>query len=281
MFIWGTNFVVTEIGLRHLPPLLLATGRFVLSAIPAIFFVKRPDVPLRIVAPFGVLLGAQFGFLFVGMRSGITPGLASLAIQMQVFFTVGIAALALRQPIAPNQLIALGVAGVGLLIIGIVGGSAATPLAIGLVMAAAFSWAACNLIATRLRGVNMLAFMVWASPFAAASLGTITLIVEGPSTIGSALRNAMASPTTWAVVAWLAYANTLLGYGIWNELLSRYDVGKVAPIGLLVPVFGMLGSAIALGEPLPGWKITAALLVVGGLALNQVPAHRGEKSSRH
>jgi O-acetylserine/cysteine efflux transporter len=39
-------------------------------------------------------------------------------------------------------------------------------------------------------------------------------------------------------------------------------------MALLVPVFGMGASALWLAEPLPGWKLGAAALVVAGLALN-------------
>ena len=42
----------------------------------------------------------------------------------------------------------------------------------------------------------------------------------------------------------------------------------MAPFSLLVPVFGMGASAALLAEPLPAWKLAAAALVMGGLALN-------------
>jgi O-acetylserine/cysteine efflux transporter len=45
----------------------------------------------------------------------------------------------------------------------------------------------------------------------------------------------------------------------------------VSPWALLVPVFGLTASALALGEPLPPWKLAAAALVIGGLALNTLP----------
>jgi O-acetylserine/cysteine efflux transporter len=39
-------------------------------------------------------------------------------------------------------------------------------------------------------------------------------------------------------------------------------------MSLLVPVFGMAAAALWLGEPLPGWKLAAAALIIGGLAVN-------------
>src|SRR5438270_2248258 len=89
--VWGTNFVVIKIGLRELPPFLFAALRFLFSALPFVFFLRRPRVPWRWLAIYGLLLGAgQFGLLFWAMRADISPGLASLVVQMQVFFTIAL-----------------------------------------------------------------------------------------------------------------------------------------------------------------------------------------------
>jgi O-acetylserine/cysteine efflux transporter len=69
-------------------------------------------------------------------------------------------------------------------------------------------------------------------------------------------------------VAWQAVGNTLFGYGAWNWLLARHAAATVTPMALLVPVFGMSASAWMLEEPLPGWKLLAAALVLAGLSLN-------------
>ena len=76
------------------------------------------------------------------------------------------------------------------------------------------------------------------------------------------------TPAIWVAVAWQAVGNTLFGYGAWGWLLARYPATSVAPTSLLVPVFGMASTALFLGEPLPPWKLLAAALIIGGLALN-------------
>ena len=92
VFVWGTNFVVIRLALDALPPLLFATLRYLLAALPFMLLVKRPQVPWRNLAAYGVLIGVgQFGLLFIAMQRDISPGLASLVIQSQVFFTMGMA----------------------------------------------------------------------------------------------------------------------------------------------------------------------------------------------
>ena len=67
---------------------------------------------------------------------------------------------------------------------------------------------------------------------------------------------------------WQSVGNTLFGYAVWGWLLARHPAATIAPLALLVPVFGMGASAVLLGEALTSWKLTAAILVLGGLALN-------------
>ncbi|MDE1950970.1 MAG: EamA family transporter, partial [Burkholderiales bacterium] len=64
--VWGSNFAVIKIALASLPPLLLATLRFLFAFFPAALFLRRPAVSWRALALYGVLIGAgQFGLLYV------------------------------------------------------------------------------------------------------------------------------------------------------------------------------------------------------------------------
>jgi hypothetical protein len=88
----GANFVPIKVALVEVPPFALAALRFLLAALPLVFFVRRPAMPWRYVIGYGFAIGAfQFGLLFLGMKLGMPAGLSSLVIQMQVFCTIGLA----------------------------------------------------------------------------------------------------------------------------------------------------------------------------------------------
>lgn len=264
--VWGTNFVVIRWGLDGLPPLLFATLRFAASALPWLLFVPRPRVRWQTQAAFGVLLGVgQFGLLFLAMQGHISPGLASLVVQMQVFFTIGLSLWLMGERVRPYQLLGLLLAVSGLGIIGLHLDASVTLAGVALVLGAGFCWACANLVVKQAGQVNMLHFMVWSSVYAVPLLLLLSLWTEGPAAIGTALSNA--GPIIWASVLWQAVGNTLFGYGAWNWLLARHPAASVTPMALLVPVFGMGSSALMLGEPLPGWKLAACGLVLGGLAI--------------
>lgn len=274
MAVWGTNFVVIRFGLNHLPPLLFAALRFSIAFLPAALFIRKPDVPLARLASYGLLIGAgQFGLLFIAMKSDLSPGLASLILQSQAFFTVGLAILLTGERLRPHQWFAVALAASGMVLIGSMGGGDATPLGLALGLLAALCWAGGNLVARSTPGVNMLAYVVWSSVFAVPPLFLLSFLIEGPAAISAGLASADAA--TWAAVIWQSVGNSMFGYAAFGWLLARYPAASVAPMSLLVPVFGMGASALLLGESLPGWKFAAAALVIGGLVVNQFwPARR-------
>jgi O-acetylserine/cysteine efflux transporter len=267
ILVWGSNFVVIKLGLGSLPPLCFATLRFALVVLPAVLFVPRPRVPWWQLAAYGLLIGTgQFGLLFTAMRTDISPGLASLVVQVQVFFTIGFSMWVSHERPHGFQAIALSLALAGLVIIAVEGGGSATPLGLALVILAGLSWAGGNIVA-RLGGrLNMINYIVWSSLFAVPPLAILSMAMEGSDALIESVANANA--LTWACILWQSVGNTIFGYGSWGWLLARHPAASVSPLALLIPIVGMASSALFLGEPLQGWKIGAAALVLSGLALN-------------
>ncbi|HUQ29744.1 MAG TPA: EamA family transporter [Usitatibacter sp.] len=270
MAVWGTNFVVIDWGLREFPPLLFACLRFFFSAVPALLFLRRPATPWRYLVGYGVLLGAgQFGLLFLAMNGHITPGLASLIIQMQVIFTIVLSVLMFGERVSTLAIVGTLLAVAGLATVGAHLDATVTPKGLVLILFAAFCWGCANVVvklaAKRGPSFNMLAFIVWSSVFAVPPLLLLSLVFEGTTAVEAALRHATTGG--WLAVAWQALGNTLFCFAVWSRLLHKYDAAIVTPYALLVPVFGMGASALMLGEPMPPWKLVAGAMVLGGIAV--------------
>jgi O-acetylserine/cysteine efflux transporter len=271
--VWGTNFAVIKSALSHLPPFTFATLRFLFAFLPAAFFLKRPQVPWRNLAAYGILIGVgQFGVLYFAMDGRISPGLASLVVQSQVFFTIGLAIWLKGERLNLRQGIALVLAAAGLAVILSNVDAVTSSVGLGLVLVAALSWALGNMVQRATPEAPSLAFVVWASLFSIPPLLVLALVFEGAPAMVSAV--ATMTPVVWAELLYQSFGNTLFGYAAWGWLLARHPAAMVSPWALLVPVFGLTVSALALGEPLPPWKLAAAALVIGGLALNTLPAFR-------
>ena len=265
--VWGANFAVIKYGLHYFPPFFFAFPRFVLVFFPAALFVPKPDAPWSRLAAYGVLIGGgQFGMLFIAMQGHISPGLASLLMQTQAFFTIAMAIWTTSERVRAYQWVATAIAACGVALIIAKGGGEVSPLGLGLVLGASMSWALGNMIAKGLPGANMLGLVVWSGLFATIPLGVLTLIFDGPARIASAVDHA--DPIGWAALIWQSAGNSLFGYAAWNWLLARHPTATIAPLSLLIPVFGIGAAAVLLGEALPLWKLGATLCILAGLSLN-------------
>lgn len=265
--VWGTNFVVIRVALDELPPLTFATLRYIFALLPAALFIKRPPVRWRSLALYGVMIGfGQFGLLFIAMDGLISPGLASLVVQTQIFFTIGFSVWLTGERVHRFQYwgLLLATAGIGVILANT--GGATTPLGIALVLGAALSWAVGNHVAKVSGTSDMLGYVVWASLFSILPLLLGALLADGPADMAASIS--AASLGTWAAVLWQSIGNTLFGYSAWGWLLSRHPASTITPTAMLVPVFGISTSAMLLGEDLQGWKLFAGALVMSGLAIN-------------
>src|ERR671927_924531 len=270
---WAVNFVVIEIGLESFPPLLFAALRFGLIAVPAIFFVPRPDVRWQALVGVGLFICVgQFGLLFVAMNIGLPAGLASVIAPLQPVFTIPLAVVALGERPSPRQVtgVALAIAGLGAIAVGRAHGVPLLAVALG--VASAASWGCGNVVTRAAKPKRPFSLLVWSSVVAPLPLLGLSLIFEGTGRWQSAVSSVGASGL--AALAYVVVVSTFFGYGSWYWLMSRYPASTVAPFTLLVPVVGILTAWLVRGEhPSRGELLGSLVVLVGlGLALGVVDA---------
>ena len=264
---WGINFVVIKVGLHGVPPMLLGALRFGLAALPAVFFVKRPQMPWRWLLAYGATISfGQFAFLFSAMYVGMPAGLASLVLQAQAFFTLIFAGVFLHERFRAPNVVGLAIASGGLAVIGMQGGHAMTLAGFVLTLCAAGSWALGNIVTKKVGKVDLVGLVVWGSLIPPLPFLALSYAFEGPRRIVAALSGIGA--TSIFAVVYLAFIATLLGYGLWSRLLARYPASQVAPFSLVVPIVGLASASVFLDEHLTTPQIAGAALVMAGLAVN-------------
>jgi len=248
-FIWGINFSVIKLGLTSLDPFILSGLRFLFCAIPLIFFIKRPNVHFKYIITYGLLFGiGVWGIVSLGIYFGISAGMASLVLQMSVFFTVILASIILNEAIDISKKLAFVIALFGLtLIISVTDGSV-TILGLILILIAALSMSFTNIIIKTAGTKNVFSFIVWASVFAPIPLFLLGYLTQGEVVYTDFFLN-IDSVAIFSIL-FQVYPTTLFGYWVWNSLLHKYPASNVAPITLLVPIFGMIGSSLFFGKKL-------------------------------
>ena len=267
--LWGFNFVVIDWGMGTVPPLLFAAIRFTVVAVPACFLVPRPPVPFRTVAAVGAFMSlGQFGFLYLSMHLGMPPGLAALVLQAQVVFTIVIAAVVLRERPSRAQVagVALGVAGLAVVALGHRRQRHACSPSRCACSPGCRGGSATSCPARRRRRA------AWRSPsgrrpWSRCRCSRLSLLIDGPAAVGHGLAH-----LGWHGALSTVYTAglcSLVGYAIFNRLLSRYPSGQVVPWVLLAPVVAMASSWALLGEAPGPAELAGAVLLVAGVLIAQ------------
>jgi O-acetylserine/cysteine efflux transporter len=263
--LWGFNFVPIKAGLGDYPPLLLVVLRFAVASIP-VFVTPFPNVPWQKLVLVGLLhFTGQFIFLFLGMAHGMPPGLASLVMQSQAFFTILFAAIVLRERPSGRQSAGMltALAGLGLIVLGV--GGDTSYLGLGLTLTAASCWACGNILVRGLGKVDMLRFVIWESLVPLLPCLALSLVFEGPGTDLHALSHP--SLAGLSSLVYLGLCSTTAGWALWNYLLKLYPASTVAPWSMLAPLFGAASAAAIYGESFGPFRLGGMALILTGLAI--------------
>lgn len=269
VLIWGFTFVATRWALDDFSPSQLTALRFLIAAAPALV-LARPRVPWRTLVPVGLTLFlGQFLLQFSGIALGTPPGLAAVVVQTQALFTILLAALALGERPTRREWTGALVAFAGLALIGLTVGRDLTAAGLILCGLSAVSWGVGNVLVKRLPPVEMLPLMVWLSVIPPLPALALSVAVDGPSALGTALV-----ASSWlgrAAVLYIAVIATVLGYAIWGALLRHYPAAIVTPFALLIPFVAAYASSLTFGERFGPLRLAGMGLVLSGLAVIVAP----------
>ncbi|MPQ83532.1 EamA family transporter [Pseudomonas sp. MAFF 730085] len=264
--IWGVNFSVIKLGLATVDPLILAGIRFSLCALPAIFFISKPDVAWRFIIGYGLVFGiGLWGLVNLGIKAGLSAGIASLVLQFSAFFTILLGSWLFKEALTRFQVLGMLIALAGLLCIIKISDGSVSVYGVMLVLVGAASWSVANIINKKASTKDVFGFLVWSSAFAPIPLFALDYAVNGSAGYRAFIHQVDA--TSVMSIMFQVYPNTLFAYWVWNSLLKTYPVSTVAPLSLLVPIFGVLGSVVVFNESVPVSKVLSVGLIVLGLAV--------------
>jgi O-acetylserine/cysteine efflux transporter len=265
--IWGGAFIVSADALKVTPPLFFAGLRF-LAAAAFIVVIPRPAVSWPMLMSAGLLLGGvQYGLLFIGMANGVAPGIASLLVHTQIFFTLAFAAILLGERLNATQIAGIGVALAGLFLLASQRGAGLDPIGVALVVGAAVAGGAGNIILKKIGSSDRIGIAVWMSLAPPAPLFVASGLFEGNLLTSASHING----TVIGAVGYTAVLSTIVAFAIWAALFSTYPASRVSAFQLLVPVFGIALSVVFEGEVFTPIKAIAVALMFFGLVAISTP----------
>ena len=273
---WGLNWPVMKLLMRDWPPFgfRVIAGAGAVTLLVLIALVQR-DALLPRRDQWGRLVVASV--LNVTSWSGLAP-LAVLWLDASeaaiIAYTMPVWATMLAWPFLGERPgwkrlagLALGLAGVTLLMAGQLldapaGGLLAGKLPGVLAILCTALMFACGTIWTKRFPLAMPAvpLVAWQLAIGMVPVAVVTLAFER-------VDFSRVTWLGWGCLAYVAILGQCLAYLAWFRALKRLPASTAAIGSLLVPVIGVLGSALALGEPLGLRQLSALALTLGGVAL--------------
>ena len=263
MAVWGANFGVSKLGLQELPPLLLVGLRFALTALFLVPFTRLPRDKMLPVLLLSTTLGLlHFALMFTGLQK-VDASTAAIAVQIQVPFSALLAAIFFKDKLGWRRALGMALAIAGVVLLAGEPQTSSNILYLGMILTASMIWAVSAIQMKQLSDLDTLTLNGWMGLFAAPQLLVGSWLLED----GQAEAIASAGWQGWGAVAFMAVAVTIIGYGIWMQMLRRYQVNQVMPFTLLAPMFGVLAGVVMLGESLSLLKLADGALTILGVAI--------------
>jgi drug/metabolite transporter (DMT)-like permease len=271
--LWGGNTVAVKIGVADSPPLMLAALRFAIGGICVVAWGLWTRAPFRLrpgegwpLLGLGLLFAVQLGLLNIGIWLS-TAGHASVLLNAYPVYIVLLAHFLVpgdRLTVATLAGITLGFGGILILF----AGHLLAPTEPGSTLLAGDLVLSVSAVLLALRQVTLNRQLQRIHPvkplLAQVIVGTPLFLVlswgfEPARTV-----------LTWRLGASLFYQGVVIaGFNfIANmSLLKTYRPSGLAAFNLTTPLFGVVATALVIGEPV-GWRLTvSALLVAGGIAV--------------
>ena len=262
--VWGIAFTLAKPATEHFPPMLMFAA--VYGFVAVLFSVLYPG---RFQTPFwsGFVLGSMAGsiqaiLIFSGL-AGLDAAVTVIILQTQVPISMLADRLINGTHLRPMQIAGVLVAFLGVAVI--VGLPEKRPALIPLLLllSGAAVWATGQALVRRLGRDEAPKLFALISLHATPQLLIGSLLLE----TGHIVALTSAGTIEWGSFLLL----TLMGFGIgnltWYVLMKRMRLAELAPVLLLMPVVGVIVSALVLGDRLAPVQIAGGAIVLAGLAM--------------
>ncbi len=277
--IWSGSLVASKLSYDTLGPMSLGFLRFALSTL--VFFAIRPLLKDRQMPDAkGMAHIALTGFLgttlyFAAENYGVAllPASTSSLI-VGSFPAMALALECLIDKVRPQPLkvtgIALAFLGVAVLALG-ESSSGGRDMLLGsiILMLGGLCWSLYNFVMRLVMGkYSTLTITTWQTLFGALGFSPF-MLVEG-------LPTQLPSPSAWAALAYLVLGCTVVGFVLYNWGLKELEPSTATSLSNLIPVFGLVLSALILHEQINVQQLIGGAIVVVGIVLSTQ-----ERASQH
>jgi O-acetylserine/cysteine efflux transporter len=269
---WAGNYTAGAHGMQHFTPFLFMILRFIILLSLLAPFLRRPPPGQwpRLIAVCLFMGALHFSFLFFALgRSG---DVSSIAIVQQTYIPMAVimAILLLGERTGWRTLVATLIAFIGVLVIGF------DPMVLGqldvlvITLISALFQALGSIYQRGIKGVGVLSYQAWTAVIALPVMITASMVTEQNQF--DIVRTAELAD--WLSVFYSALIASIVGHGLFFQLVQRHPVSAVMPYLQLTPVFGVIFGILIWGDR-PGWRLyIGGVLVILGILIITLRARK-------
>lgn len=262
--LWGFGFTVTKLGMQELSPMLINGLRWGLTGLVLVWWFPIPRkyfAQIILISFIGCTV--QYSLTYSGLNL-INASSAVLLIQTEVPFGVLVAYFYLKEKPKLKNLLGILIAFLGLLILAGAPSLEGKYIGIILLLSGTFTWSLGQVIAKNVsEKINGICLTAWIGVLSGPQLIIGSQFIEGD------VYNKILSASfeTWIIVLYLGLMMNCLGYSAWYYVLGKYEVNKIMPIMLLIPVTGLITAIVLLGERPEINTYIGGLIIIFGVSL--------------
>jgi drug/metabolite transporter (DMT)-like permease len=269
-FVWGSTFLAIRVGVREVPPFLLAGMRFLVAGVVLYGWMRARGTPSPTARQWGsatflalLIFVFDYGLLFWAERR-VPSGIAAVMLAtIPVFMAISEILILRTQRLTVRLAIALlvGIAGVAVLVSRAVSLGEAPVDTVGAcaLIFAAISWSAAASLTRRLPLPAAKAMSSGAQMFAGGVLLTLAAALLGEFR-GFHVQGV--SREAWLALLYLIVAGSILGFTAYVWLIHHESPTKVGTYAYVNPVVAVLVGYFFGGEALGPRTIAGTLLVL-------------------
>ncbi|QIK80449.1 DMT family transporter [Lysobacter sp. HDW10] len=260
---WAFNFLTSAWAMREAAPFLFTAMRFGLLLIPMLFLMKLPPKNQRTrLIIVSLLIGvAHFGLSFLALHLAGQLTSPAIVTQSYVPMTVILGRFFLGEQFGWRTGLSIGVAFLGVLVLGLDPEVLANPVALYTMLVAAFMLAVATVLMKGLQGIDVWTQQGWMAALSIVPLLLISHFFES----GQLAKLPDFTWRVWVGAAYSAFVSSLLGHGLYFALVKRHPVAQLMPWLLLVPVITALLGVFLWGDQ-PGVRVwLGGAMILGGV----------------
>ena len=265
--LWGSQYVISKIALRTVPPVTLLALRYLVS-VPALFIVlrlrhaltpiKKGDWPILFAIGFTGYF-ASFCLQMLGINR-LTGSVSSLLGAMNPIFIPILAAFFLHERITPAKIACVALSMGGVVVIVGVDGTVDASGAL-LMLASVFLWSTASIIIRRVSG-----------RYDPMQIALIAILCALPLTGGWSLIELQSAPCSFTLesvlaVLYMGVLGTAVTHSLWNYSLRVMDASFCSMFYPMQPLVSSILGVLFLHEAVtPGFVIGALMICCGIVA---------------